>query len=57
LFGIVVYMRTSNFLYLIISGVLMLYFLTQRPTKDKIENDLNLSYEDKIQFDSADTPL
>ena len=55
--GIFVYIQTSNFLYLIISGVLMLYFLTQRPTKDKIENDLNLSYEDKIQFDSADTPL
>lgn len=54
LFGIVCYMQTGNLLFIIISGLLALYFLSLRPTKDKIENDLNLSYEDKILFDSRD---
>ena len=52
LFGIVTYMQTGNLLFIIISGLLALYFLSLRPTKDKIENDLNLSYEDKMLFDS-----
>ncbi|SDT54711.1 hypothetical protein SAMN05216490_3982 [Mucilaginibacter mallensis] len=54
LFGIVTYMVTRNFLFLLISGLIILYFITIRPTKDKIANDLNLDYEDKMQFDSED---
>jgi hypothetical protein len=54
LFGIVTYMQTGNLLFIIISGLTALYFLSLRPTKDKIENDLNLSYEDKILFDSQE---
>ena len=54
LFGIVCFMQTGNLLFIIISGLLALYFLSLRPTKDKIENDLNLSYEDKMLFDSQD---
>ena len=50
LFGIVTYLITGNFLFLIISGLLMLYFISIRPTKVKIENDLNLSYEEKTEF-------
>lgn len=54
LFGIVTYMQTGNLLFIIISGLTAFYFLSLKPTKDRIENDLNLSYEDKILFDSQD---
>ena len=52
LFGIVSYMQTGNLLFILITGLIMLYFLSLRPTKDKITNDLNLAYEDKMLFDS-----
>jgi len=52
LFGIVVYELTGQQMYIIISGLLALYLLFLRPTKDKVENDLDLSYEDKMLFDS-----
>jgi len=48
LFGIVSYMDRGNLFYLILAGVNVLYFLWIRPTKSKAEDDLNLSYEDKI---------
>jgi len=54
LFGIVCYMLTGNFLFLLISGLIVLYFITIRPTKTKIDNDLNLSYQDQIEFDRTD---
>lgn len=50
LFGIVTYLITGNFLFLIISGLLVLYFISIRPTRVKIENDLNLTYEEKAEF-------
>jgi len=52
LFGIVSYLQTGNLLFMLITGVIMLYFLSLRPTKDRIANDLCLSYEDKMLFDS-----
>jgi len=52
LFGIVAYLQTGNLLFILITGLIMLYFLSLRPTKDRIANDLNLSYEDKMLFDS-----
>jgi len=52
LFGIVVYIVTTNLLYLGISGVLIAFFITLRPTRDKIETDLNLDYQDKADLDS-----
>ena len=54
MFAIVVNMLTGNLLYLLTAGILTLCLLLVRPTKDKIENDLNLSYEDKMQFDSSE---
>lgn len=54
LFGIVVYDVTRNFLYLLISMVIILYFIMIRPTKEKITDSLNLDYEEKMQFDSED---
>ncbi len=46
LFGIVNYMISGNLLYLIISGLIILYFLSFRPTKEKIKEDLQLSYDE-----------
>jgi hypothetical protein len=53
LFGIVVYLLTGNLLYLIFTGLNILYFIWMRPTKDKIEEDMNLSYEDKIAMEDS----
>jgi hypothetical protein len=54
LFGIVCYLLTGNLLFLLISGGLVLYFVTIRPTKSSIQNDLNLSYEDQTEFNRTD---
>jgi hypothetical protein len=54
LFAIVVSSVRGNLFYLLIAGAIILFMLVLRPTKDKIENDLNLSYDDKMQFDSSE---
>ena len=48
--GIRVSMNNGNLLYLIISTGLIAYFFTQRPTREKIERDLNLNRELKDEF-------
>lgn len=50
LFGIVVYTISSNLLYLFISALLVVYFFFQRPTVQKITNDLNLSPEEAMEM-------
>ena len=50
LLGIVTYMQTGNLFFLIIAGALIVYFITLRPTKEKIEMDLNFSFEQKTAF-------
>ncbi|WP_183562853.1 hypothetical protein [Mucilaginibacter sp. SP1R1] len=52
LFGIVVFMLTSNLFYLFISTVIMLYFLTLRPTADKTASDLQLTYDEKAELEA-----
>ncbi|WP_448699512.1 hypothetical protein ACFGVR_21040 [Mucilaginibacter sp. AW1-3] len=52
LFGIVVYQLTANLLYLVVSGIIILFFIVIRPTRDKIETDLNLDYQDKAELDN-----
>jgi hypothetical protein len=47
LLGIVAYMLSGNVIYLILVGFNVLYFILIRPTKDKLAEDLNLTYEDK----------
>lgn len=54
LLGIVYYMQTGNLLFLIIAGALIVYFITLRPTKEKIETDLNFSFEHKSTFNQMD---
>ena len=48
LLGIVSYLLSGNVFYLILVVFNVLYFVWIRPTKDKIAEDLNLTYEDKI---------
>ena len=52
LFAIVCFLLTGNSFYLIIAGLNVLYFVSFIPTKSKLEDDLNLSYEDKIAMES-----
>ena len=52
LFSIVAYMLSGNLLFLAVSGAIILYFVTIRPTKDKIANDLNLGDNEKAELQS-----
>lgn len=55
LFGIVVTGITHNLFYLLMSAIIVLYMLLiLRPTKDRVETDLNLNFEEKILFASKD---
>ena len=47
MFCIVCYMLTGNSFYLVLTALNILYFIWMRPTKQKIEDELSLSYEDK----------
>jgi hypothetical protein len=57
LFAIVAFLLTKNLLFLLVSALIILYFISLRPTKEKTENDLNLSYEEKLNFDKEDESL
>ncbi|WP_184550430.1 hypothetical protein [Mucilaginibacter sp. FT3.2] len=50
LFGIVVFLLTGNLFYLIISGCIIVYFLTLRPTIDGVADALQLSYDEKQEL-------
>ena len=50
LFCIVSYFKTGNLIFLIISGVIILYFITLRPIIDKAAEELNLTYEEKTEL-------
>ncbi|GAA4309370.1 hypothetical protein GCM10023149_03630 [Mucilaginibacter gynuensis] len=54
LLSIVAYLLTGNFLYIIVSGVIILYFLYIRPSKANVLDAMELTYEQKLQFDKAD---
>ncbi|MCB9175023.1 MAG: hypothetical protein H6589_10480 [Flavobacteriales bacterium] len=57
MFSIVIYMLTGNLLFLIMAGVLIVYFITIRPTKEKIEMELNLNFEHKATFNQMDEEI
>ncbi|MBN2274744.1 MAG: hypothetical protein JXR41_02790 [Bacteroidales bacterium] len=50
LFAIIATMLTSNMLYLGIAGVLMLYFLTIGPRRERIVRDLDLSPSEEMKL-------
>ncbi len=43
IFGIIAFMLKGNLFSLVFTGLLILYFLTLKPSKDKVEADLDLS--------------
>lgn len=51
LLNIVWFATTGNLLFLTIAGVLLLFLFMQRPTKLKMENELELKGELKREFD------
>ncbi|MGZ3812336.1 MAG: hypothetical protein ACXVB0_16805 [Mucilaginibacter sp.] len=50
LFSIVAFMLGGNLFFLVISGLLILYMLMLRPAKDRVESDLNLGFDEKMEF-------
>lgn len=43
LISVIIGMQTENLLYMIIAGLLVIYFVLQRPTREKIIDTLNLN--------------
>jgi hypothetical protein len=50
LFAIVVAMLSHNTLYLFMAGLAILYFITQRPTKQSIKQDLALTNAEEHEY-------
>ena len=50
LLAIVAYLLNNNLFYLVVAGLLILYFIFLRPTMEKVENDLDLNFNEKIEF-------
>ncbi|MDF0708064.1 MAG: hypothetical protein VX772_06955 [Bacteroidota bacterium] len=57
LFCIVIFANTANLTYLIIAVSLIFYLFFQKPTKQKIENVLDLRGEEKSKFNRTNEPL
>ncbi|MFD0765366.1 hypothetical protein ACFQZI_10925 [Mucilaginibacter lutimaris] len=53
LFCIVCYFLTANLIFLLISGAIIIYFITLKPKADTIAEDLNLSYEEKAGLEDS----
>lgn len=57
LFGIILYLIKSEFSYLLVVLILMIHFLTIRPTKEKIIKSLRLNREHQMQFNKENQEL
>lgn len=57
LLAIVSSMNSGNLFYIIIAIALIVYFYFQKPTKEKIESNLKLNSEQKMQFNNADKAI
>ena len=57
LLSIAVFYMEGNLLYLIIAGLLAIYFFSLRPTKDKVETTLDLNGAHKSQFNNLNQKL
>lgn len=54
LFSIIGFLLTGKLIFLVIAGALVAYFIYLRPSRQKIEDDLNLDYEEKAELDGTD---
>ncbi|GAB2703413.1 hypothetical protein GCM10027037_31520 [Mucilaginibacter koreensis] len=50
LFSLVAYFLTGNILYILVAALLVARFVTIRPTAEKAEEDLKLTYEEKLEL-------
>ncbi len=57
LLAIVIYMQDGNLFFLGIAGLMILYFLFLRPTMEKVENDLDLNFNERIEFLDKDSGI
>lgn len=57
LLNLVWFSTTGNLLFLTVAGVLILLLFLQRPTKLKIDRELQLKGEHKRQFNRMDDPI
>jgi len=46
-------MNSGNLFFLFIMALIVVYFITLRPTKDKVVADLNLDYNEKAELDGT----
>ncbi|MEY8761531.1 hypothetical protein [Chryseobacterium tongliaoense] len=51
LLGIVFYLKEENLVFLMLSAMMVLYFLTLRPSKEKILDDMNLTSAERREFE------
>jgi tellurite resistance protein TehA-like permease len=56
-FGIVLYIQTAEFVYLLIAFVMMIYFLTLKPKKERITKALRLGRDHQIEFNRENQEL
>jgi len=57
LLGIVMFITTQNLYYLLIAMVMVLYFITLKPTKNLIEKDIHFSLEQRREFQKLNQPI
>jgi hypothetical protein len=50
LFAIVVFTLTNNWFFLLISVCIIVYFITLRPGTEKVADDLQLNYDEKLEL-------
>lgn len=56
-FGIILYLIKSEFSYLLVALILMIHFLTIKPTKEKIIKSLQLGREHQMEFNRENQEL
>jgi hypothetical protein len=50
LFSVVVYMLSGNMLFLVILAVILAYFISVRPTRNKMIEDMKLDYNEQAEL-------
>ena len=54
MFGIIFFLSTKNAAFIAIAGVLVAFYILQRPTKEKVESELELRGEERDIFRNGD---
>ncbi len=57
LFSIIIFINTHNLYYLLIAMVMVLYFITLKPTKTLMEKDIPFTLEQRREFQKENQPV